>query len=350
MDQQVQQVETPTQDLTQEQPDSAPVAQDPAAEPAPTGVAALKQKAAAGVAPPVADPAAAQAAVAAAVDAFKPNYKFRASNKEHEIPEFMRGVIKDKDSEKFVHDLFEKAYGLPALKQRFQEQRQEYQELSQFHNGVMSQIEEAKTAYQRNDLDTMFEIFRVSPEKVLQWAVHKVQLSQLPPEQQQAYEAQRAAEKRARELEKTQNLTAQENSQLQSQHLAQMLDLVLERPDYSAVAQAYDTRKGKQGSFRELVARVGESEFALTGKVITPLEAAKKAVELLGEVSAPAPASAPAAAPAPQAPQAAQTNAAPKKTLPNLANASAKSGSAPAKSKMKSLDDVRKRHQEMMGS
>lgn len=285
-------------------------------------------------------------AAAPQAPAFSPNFKFKAAGKEHEIPEFLRGVVKDEQSQKFVSELFEKAYGLPALKERFMETRQQMQELSQTHQYVMGNIQEAQAAYRKGDLDSVFDIFKIAPEKVLQWAVEKVQYSQLPPEQRQLMDARKEAEKRAMLLEKQQSSAMQEQYQSQTEYLSQMLELVLERPDYSSVAEAYDGRKGQPGAFRELVIRMGESEFALTGKSISPLEAAKRAVELLGEMQPGG-----TQAPAMQAPaQAPATPAAkPKTVLPNLANAGAKPNAAPAKSKIRSLDDLKRKHQELLG-
>lgn len=350
------QVATQTQDTNQAQePGSSEAAaaaiqniQTQPATPAPTGLDALKQKASQTINQPM-NPT--QQQQAAAVEAYKANFKFKAAGKEHEVPEFLRGVMKDKDSEKFVHDLFEKAYGLPSLKQRFQETRGQLQQTEQAFNQVIGQVDEARQAYQRGDMGSVFEIMRIAPEKVLQWAVEQVQLSQLPPEQRHAHEARRAAEKRAHELEKTNQTMSTEQSQQQSEQLSQMLELVLERQDISAVAQAYDSRKGKDGSFRDLVVLMGETEFSRSGKLITPLEAAKKAIELLGESQAnAAQTAAPAAAPVtPATPANPVQPKAQRVTLPNLASASGKATASPAKSKMRSIDDLKKKHQEMMG-
>lgn len=248
--------------------------------------------------------------------------------------------MKDKDSEKYIHDLFEKAYGLGPIKERFQQTREELQNVRQTHESVMSQIGEAREAYKRNDLDSMFEIFQVPKEKILQWAVEQVQLSQMPPEQRHALEAQRAAEKRAYELEKQNGAYSQEQQQQQGELLSQMLDLVLERQDINAAAQAFDQRKGSEGSFRGLVVQLAQAEFLQTGKNLSPLEAAQKALELVGVPQAPAPQGAMQAAPATATPATAQQT--PKKTMPNLANAGAKPGAAPAKAKVNSLDDIKR--------
>lgn len=284
----------------------------------------------------------------APVAAYTPDFKFKANNKEHEIPEMLRSIIKSEKEEKYLKDIYQKAYGIEPIKERMNAIRGEYQQLQQAHHSVMEQIGEARTAYQRGDMDTVFDTLKISPEKVLQWAVEKVQLSQMPPEQRQAIEAKRMAEQRAYQLEKQSSYSEQQAMEQQAQYLGQMLELVLERPDFNAVAQAYDSRKATQGAFRELVIKVGQSEHALTGKVLSPLEAAQKAMEWIGEVPKPAQPAAPAA-PAQTATATQATNIKKPNTLPNLANAGARSGSAPAKSKMKSLDDIKKVYDQKYG-
>ena len=286
----------------------------------------------------------------AAPTPYTPDFKFKANNKEHEIPEMLRSVIKSEKEEKYLKDIYQKAYGIEPIKDRMNAIRGDYQQLQQTHNSVMEQIGEARAAYQRNDMDTVFFTLKISPEKVLQWAVEKVQLSQMPPEQRQAIEAKRMAEQRAYQLEKQSSFGEQQAMQQQAQYLGQMLELVLERPDFSAVAQAYDSRKAVPGAFRELVIKVGQSEHALTGKVLSPLEAAQKALEWIGEIPKPAQ---PAVSVTPEqtraTPAAAATNKKPN-VLPNLANAGAKSGSAPAKAKLKTLDDIKKVYDQKYGS
>lgn len=247
--------------------------------------------------------------------------------------------MKDEKAEKYIHSLLQKSHGFDPLKSKFEATRQEFQEIKASHQQVMSQFQEAAAAYQRNDLDTVFEMFKMDPNKILQWAVHKVELSQMPPEQRQALEERRASEKHARELEKSQQTLQEQMAQEQAQHVNQMLDLVLERQDYSAVAQAYDAKKGQPGAFKNLVRFVGASEYNQTRKVLSPLDAAQKALELIGEKLQPAtaPAQAQTATPAVDAPQTKP------KTLPNLQNG-ARANVSPGKGKYKSIDDLKKQY------
>ncbi len=316
----------------------------PAAKPEPTGLEKLRAK---GSVAPAAKSAAEVAAdnAAKAAEVFKANIKFKAAGKEMEVPEFLRGAMTDGEKEKYLHTLLSKAHGIEMVQAKLHATREERQQVQQAYQQVMEPINYAREAYGRNDLDTVFSTLKMDPNKILQWAYEKVRMSQLPPDQRQVHEARTQAERRAWDLERQTASQGQQHLEAQSNQLGQMLDLVLERQDFSAIAQAYDTRKGKEGSFRDLVAMMGEQEFARSGKLISPMDAAKAAVDLLGEkTGAPAPqaAAAPAAAAIPAA------SAAPTKIV--LPNAGGSKSAAPAKAKVKSLDDLRKLHQTMASS
>jgi len=280
-----------------------------------------------------------QPAAPPAPPAFTPNFKFKAANEEHEIPEFMRSIIKDEQSQKYLHQLYEKAYGIDTVKERFQGVRQELQGLQQTHGQVMGTVQLGREAYQRGDLDTVFKTFRISEDKVLQWAVKKVQLSQMPPEQRQLHESRDLAERRNWEMERQYASQSQEQLQMQSQQLVEMLDIVLERPEYSSIAQEFEARKGP-GAFRDLAIRMGEQEFYSSGKVLSPKEAAEKAADLLGGVPQRQPQ---------QASQAVQqaTPATPQKIV--MPQVGAGRTATPAKAPPKSLDDIRKIYAQVSG-
>jgi hypothetical protein len=324
----------------------APPAQQPAAE-GPSKLDQLKAKSKEGVAHPLV-PAQEQAA---AVAAYKANIKFKAAGKEHEVPEFLRGVMKDEQTEKYLHSLLSKAHGLEMVQDKLKSTRQDREQAVQAYQSVMQPIQYAKEAYQRGDLDTVFDTLKIDANKVLQWAYQKVQLSQMPPEQRQLHEARTAAERRAYELERNQRFSEEAQMEAQAEQLNNMLELVLERQDISSAAQEYDSRKGKQGAFRDLVVQIGEQEFFRTNKVISPLQAAQQAIDLLG-MKAGAQAAKTAAPPqqpaAPAVAAAAETSAQPKKiTLPNAGGSKT---AAPAKAKIRSLEDLHRAREALNNS
>jgi len=72
---------------------------------------------------------------------FQPNYKLEIRGKHFEIPEEFRGLIKDKDSETKIRDIFNKAYGLDDAVQTRDKWKTNYETL----NKQFSEINKANT-------------------------------------------------------------------------------------------------------------------------------------------------------------------------------------------------------------
>lgn len=268
--------------------------------------------------------------------AFVPNYKFKALDAEHEIPEALRAAIKDADTEKQVRELMLKSIGMDHIKPKYQEVRQKYEEVNSAYSNINKEIQELRSFVQKDDFDSFFEKLNIPQDKILQYAVKKVQYGELPPEQQQAIEARRDAERRASMLE-------QQNQQLSEQAMSQAveakrwsLQMVMQRPDVSSFAEAYDKARGKPGSFQEVVIRTGEAAYYTRQKDLSPDEAVKEAMELIGPMAR---AQAAQATPAQQ--QAAPAAQAPAKP-PVIPNVQGRSSVSPTKKAPTSVEDLKK--------
>lgn len=286
---------------------------------------------------------AAPAAPAAPTPPWQPNFKFKVMDKEHEIAEFLRSAVKNAEHEKALKELHEKAYGLDVVKPRFKEAQEKYRELDTTHKGVLAQIQALREDYNRGDFDSFFQKLRIPEEKVLQWVLAKAQYNELPPEQRAVYDARKAAEKRALDLEKQNQELSGQLTETVSSAKGQLLQIELAKPDVSAIAQAFDSRPGgKPGDFRNEVINRGELALALSGKDLTPAEAVQEAIALLGGYARQAmPNPDPArAAPAPQpAPEVAPAQAKKPAAIPNI---SGKAASATGKPKPRSIEDLKK--------
>lgn len=325
---------------------SSPAPSEPAAAPASTPSPAPAPSTPSAPAPM---PAAAEAQPAAPT--WQPNFKMKVMDQDHEIPEWARPLVKDADSEKQVREIWEKAIGLDHVKPKFAETKKQLDAVMPELQGFRTGVQELRDLYNKDDFDTFFQKLKIPEEKVLQWFVKKAQYLELPQEQRQILDARKAAEQRAEDLEK-QNLSYQEKYEgMVAQAKAQSLQVELAKPDVRAMIDAFDARAGKPGSFHQAVIDHGELTWIRTnGQVdLTPEQAVQQVLSLYGgglQAHPQAPAMVPVAN-IPQAPQA--PGQAPKKqaTLPNIAGRQA---SSVARSKPKSLDDLRKISAEKYGS
>lgn len=290
---------------------------------------------------------------APAVPAWTPNFKFKVMDKEHEIDEFVRGAIKDQDTEKKVKELYEKAYGLDVVKPRFQETRERFKQLNEAHTSVMAGIQELRETYSRGDFDSFFKKLNIPQEKVLQWIIDKAQYNELPPEQRQVLDARKNAEQEAWDLRKQNQTLEQQYEEAATQARERALQVELVRPDIKAFSEAFDAkgfknREGKPVSFLDAVIETGEyAWYASQGKVdLSPEQAIQEVMARWGAAVQPAQAQPKAdpqlipvngaaggqGAPASQTPRATST-------IPNVAG---RQTSSVAKSKPKSIEDLKK--------
>lgn len=286
-------------------------------------------------------------------EGYKPNLKFKVMDKEYEIPKEFAPLITDEKSEKMVRELHEKAFGLDVVKQKFNETREERNSLVAEATKTQRSIGELRNIVQTAvkpggnilKLEDFFTKLNIPEEVVMKYALAKVQFSELPPEQKQMLAANMDAERRTAMLEQ-QSQTYQEQLNAQAAEIkGQQLDYTLARDEYKGIADDWDARIGKPGSFRNLVAQVGHLSYLQSdGKVdLTPEQAVKQVIEGYG-LQAPN-----ANGNGQENPGSNVQGAAGKRviqratnTIPNIQGRS----SSPLKTKPKSIDDLKKLYNE----
>lgn len=214
--------------------------------------------------------------------AFSPNYKFRVDQKEHEIPEWARQAIKDEDSQKMVHEIFCKAYGLDVAKTRHQKAQEKYTELDSKHTALTKSLEQLSDYLNNGDLDSFFETIKLPETEVLKWALNVVNRDKLSPEERQAYDRSRE-ERRELSLMKAQNQELlQQHEQTLVRSRTMELESVLARPEVQTVASSFDTRIGRPGAFRDEVIKRATATYHLTGEDISAERAVSEAIQIFG--------------------------------------------------------------------
>ena len=283
-------------------------------------------------------------AAATETPAYTPNFKFNVLDKAHEVPKEFQSLIKDEKSEKMVKEIFEKAYGLESVKTKATEARAERDALAAETQTIKAGIDGLRSIYQGAvqsgnflKLDDFFAKLKIPQEHIMQYALAKVNLSNLPPEQQQLIQSKMDADKRA-EMESAQaQNTLTEAQQARAQLMTLQLEYTLAKPDVKSIAEAFDAQAGKPGAFRQQVINMGNLHF-LTRKVdLTPEQAA---MQVIADLGLKAPVAATSAASAPVATTATPTDkkviVRETKTIPNISGRS----SSPLKKGPRSVEDL----------
>lgn len=283
--------------------------------------------------------------VTAGTPAFTPNYKLKVMEQDREIPEVLRPLIKDAESEKQVREIMEKAYGLDYVKPKLDQARTQLQTVSQENGTIKGQISNLVGLYNRGDLDGWFKALGVPEERVLQWMADKISYQQLPAEQKAILDSRKQAEDRAFAAERQASTYQRQHEQNLTQQVQTQLESVLARPDVKSVADTFDARMNKPGAFRAEIARRGDYVWQTRKELIQPDQLVAEMMSFLGPVQQSAPPATPAVQAQPAPSPASASHAQPAKT-PVIPNISGRSASAlPAK--VRSIDDIRAKLKEM---
>ena len=271
---------------------------------------------------------------------WQPDYKFKVMDKEYEIDEFIRPAVTKETYDK-VKDLYTKAYGLDHEKARAERYRSETERLAQIEQQFAQQNKSLGymgTLLQNKDYATLFKELNIPDDAVAGYALERLSYRELPPEKQKEYDRTLEDRQRLRMLELQNQEYSQQLQGTAVQARAQELDSHLSGP-IKQVVEAFDARVGRQGAFRDEVIRRGQMAYYTQKKDVSVQEAADEVIRLAGlntQVQGPAPMSNTANV----ASQASQ-----KPFIPSIKG----SNMSPVRKQYKSVDDLKKKYNEMFG-
>lgn len=304
---------------------SAPATDTPAAPPAdPTGLESLK----------VAPKQMATSDAQAAKQAYNPNYKFKAYQKEYEIDEWARPYIKDEETEKKFKKLYERAYGYDFKSQKHDELKSEYEKVYENYNKTDQALKLLSSFVQENDFDSFFDGLNIPKNKVLEYALELVQREQMSPDQRQQWEQNQQARHAARyyQAQNEQLLANQQAFAVQQRTFE--LENALQSAEAKPIVEAYNAGMGSPEAFKEYVIQIGQA-FAARGQDLPAQQAVSEAIKHLKAINPSLGVQVASQAPVVQPSS--------KPTIPNIQGR----GTSAVKTSVKSLDDLKKRAKEL---
>lgn len=273
-------------------------------------------------------------------EAYTPNFKYKVVDKEFEFDEWLRPVVKSKEQESKLRELYEKATGIEEVKRFRDEIRNEYHQYKGNAEPVLKTINEATRQYQKGlkafesgDAKTgyayiadAFKSLGVDKKVLQQFVYTDLQMAEMPRDQVLAHQRQIQLERENEHYQ--QQLEAQQEYQAQVIRQARQseIDIHLSKPEVSQIVQAFDQRNGP-GAFKAEVNRIGQYHFATTGKDVGVQAAVNELVTKYGAFIQSQQPSQPGQM---QLPQGA------KPVIPSIKGG----GAAPVKKKVRSLEDI----------
>lgn len=270
-----------------------------------------------------------------AAPSWAPNFKVKSYDKEYEIDEMFRPLMKDAEAEKKVRAIFEKAYGLDGMKPLYKKTQEELEKMRptvKEHETLKTQLNRISEMYNTGDHENFFKAIGVSDDVLMNYVAKRLEYMDLTPDKRAEYDRMVASRGEKYELAHQYQGLEQQFHEMQTQIRGQELRGMLNQPDVKEVVDRYDAAVG-QGSFVQEVINQGLLTHRTTGKDLSVDEAVqlvmKRVKPLLGTVQ-----------PAPQAAPVVQQKPA---VIPNISGAS----TSPVRQKPKTTDDLRRLAQEM---
>lgn len=197
-------------------------------------------------------------ATEAAINQYTPNFKFKVNDKELEIDDFLKPIVKNKDVETKLREIYEKAHGIDAVKTAREQFKKQAEEWQGKYTTVETSLQSLGQMVKKGDYRTFFDVLNIPKQDIINYAIQELKYQELPPEQRQAIDAEREREIALSQTSQQNQMLQQQMAQMVQQQAQFELNQELAAPTVAQVITAYDTRAGKPGAFRAEVIRRGQ--------------------------------------------------------------------------------------------
>lgn len=208
------------------------------------------------------------------IPSFEPNYKYKVYDEEHEIDEFIRDAIKDDETNAKVKELYEKAHGLPLIKDKLERTRTELSDYQNKYTTATKQSEQRWNNLQnlaKTDFETALEELNVPKDNVINTVAKWLEMEQDP--------AKRVEYENTRQQNRTAYQTQVQHQQVQQNYNELLLEKA--KNDVLSVTSSDSIRPVKEyidntlgaGTFEREVWTNAKTVFETTGRDLNTQEA-----------------------------------------------------------------------------
>lgn len=283
-------------------------------------------------------------AAGAAGEPFVADFKYRADGKDLEVPEFLRGLIKDKASQDQVVNMLKKHDAFDTVSTRRDQFRTERDQERAEKQKFVTAIDSMRSTYQRGDIDGFLKMCEISEDSMLKWATEKAKYLMGDETYRSQIDQQNSLRQNAWKNESQATDYQTKYQEMEARQLQTEFNYEMLRPEVSSFVASFDKSFG-DGAFVTEVKNRGELAYLREQKTIAPSAVIQAMMKQYASIT--------------QAPQKAQV-AAPKsataakvvvKTAPKVATIPTVKGSSasPTKEGFTSMDQIRQYRKDTYG-
>lgn len=271
---------------------------------------------------------------------YVPNFKFKVKDKELDFDDFVKPVVKTKDVEQKIKDLYEKAHGLDEVKTSRDSFKAQADEWKGKYATVETSLQTLGGYVKKDDFRSFFQALNIPKEKIIKYAIEELKYQEMPADQRAILDAQREKEQ-ALEQTSFQNQTLQQQmAQMIQKQTEFELTQELAKPEIAQTIAAYDARLAKPGAFKAEVIRRGQY-YEAVHKTSPP------ASQLVAEILALVGAQAPAQQGTETTSQGTSSQTVQQSQKPVISSFQGSGAKSPARKVPQSIEDLRKMRQQL---
>lgn len=160
---------------------------------------------------------------------YSPSYSYKVLDEERTFDPRLHGVIKSKEDEEYLRDLYTRADGLDNYKNKYSTVQTEFGSFKQTVTPVIEGFKKLKTYRDEKKYSDLFTDLGLEEDEVLNYALQVAQERALPEEQRRIIQHNRELERKQREYEtKVQSYEQSQQEQILTTQVDELKSYVLD--------------------------------------------------------------------------------------------------------------------------
>ena len=202
--------------------------------------------------------------------AWTPDFKFKVMDKEYEIDEMFRPIIKDEETLKKVRRMQEQVLGLPHLEASRDEFKNKYQTALprlQEYETVERRLNKLSHYIQNRDFGSFFDEIKIPKAEILKWVKAELDAEELPPHVRQEMERARQIARQNYDAEQELEYYRSQQAEMERNQNLQLIDNTVSQLAMD-VANQFNERMQNPTAFRDAVINKGLAIQEHTGQIL----------------------------------------------------------------------------------
>ena len=210
-----------------------------------------------------------------ATEEWQPDYNYSIKSEQREFDDWIRPAIKDADTEAYVRELYTRAYGLDHVKTNLESERERAENLERQIHDYKHEVDVAHKSVDglkrlaKEDFASFAHITGLDDQTILNYANNRLDYREKPEYERRQIDTdmERRTQAYTSNLE-IENLRRQNEQLMQRQH-NQSLAQAMSVPEISDFEKEFDGRMG-EGAFRQHVNNYGSAQYRQTQQYVEP--------------------------------------------------------------------------------